>query len=43
MAARAGFRSVAAVSSERRVAVAVLSSQVPGLTRIGLRLLGALG
>ena len=38
----AGFRSAAAVSPERRVAVVVLSSQVRGLTRIGLRLLGAL-
>jgi D-alanyl-D-alanine-carboxypeptidase/D-alanyl-D-alanine-endopeptidase len=37
-----GFRSAAAVSPERRVAVVVLSSQVRGLTRIGLRLLGAL-
>jgi D-alanyl-D-alanine-carboxypeptidase/D-alanyl-D-alanine-endopeptidase len=38
-----GFRSAAAVSPERRVAVVVLSSQVRGLTRTGLRLLGALG
>jgi CubicO group peptidase (beta-lactamase class C family) len=38
-----GFRSAAAVSPERRIAVVVLSSQVRGLTRIGLRLLGALG
>jgi serine-type D-Ala-D-Ala carboxypeptidase/endopeptidase len=38
-----GFRSAAAVSPERRVAVVVLSSQVRGLARIGLRLLGALG
>jgi len=38
-----GFRSAAAVSPERRVAVVVLSSQVRGLTQIGLRLLGALG
>jgi D-alanyl-D-alanine-carboxypeptidase/D-alanyl-D-alanine-endopeptidase len=38
-----GFRSIAAVSPDRRVAVVVLSSQVRGLTRIGLRLLRALG
>jgi CubicO group peptidase (beta-lactamase class C family) len=38
-----GFRSVAAVSPERRIAVVVLSSQVRGLTGIGLRLLGAVG
>jgi CubicO group peptidase (beta-lactamase class C family) len=39
----AGFRSLAAVSPERRVAVVVLSSQVRGLTGLGQRLLRALG
>jgi serine-type D-Ala-D-Ala carboxypeptidase/endopeptidase len=38
----AGFRSAAAVSPERRVAVVVLASEVRGLTRLGLRLLRAL-